>query len=302
MKSIAGLGSWAVGLWLGFAATAYCEEFHAEAGAAASSGTASAPSDFCRCEDDLGPSVAHIQRVLSEPLKSTGLDFTEEPLENVINFLQEEYQIPIQIDEPALEDSGITRDEPLTINIQNVSLQSALRLMLKHKGLTYIFRDEVMIITTPEEAEAQLMACIYDVRDLIGRNQGNKNLTALESAITSCVARQTWTVYGGAAEIKPLQPGLLVVAQTRSVHEEIERLLSLIRETMRQPIGESTSAAGTLRHGVSRVGFGGGGYGMGRGGHGMEDGIGMQAEAYGGEMGMQPEPAPAEKDPFGKPE
>lgn len=302
MRAFFGLGFWVVGIWLGLAATGYCEEVQEEARTTASSGTPPAPTEYCRCEGDLGPSVAHIRRVLGEPLKPTGLDFTEEPLENVINFLQEEYQIPIQIDEPALEDSGITRDEPLTINIQNVSLQSALRLMLKRKGLTYIFRDEVMIITTPEVAEAELMACVYDVRDLIGRNQGNKNLTALEEAITSCVARQTWTVYGGAAEIKPLQPGLLVVAQTRAVQVEIEKLLALIRETMRQPIGENTAGAGTLRHGVSRVGFGGGGYGMGRGGHGLEGGIGMQAEAYGGEMGMQPEPAPAEKDPFGKAE
>lgn len=295
MKSIARLGSWVLGLWLGFAVT-YCgDEVHAKEGAAATSGTASALSDFCRCEDDIGPSVARIRRVLSEPLKSSGLDFTEEPLENVINFLQKEYQIPIQIDEPALEDSGVTRDEPLTINIQNVSLQSALRLMLGHKGLTYVFRDEIMIITTPAEAETQLMACVYDVRDLIGRNQGNKNLTAIEDAITSCISRKTWSAYGGGAEIKAIQPGLLIVAQTRSVHEEVGKLLSLIRETIRQPKSASAEGMGMMGHGE-------GGAGYGRGGYGMEAGIGMQAEAYGGEMGMQPEPAPAEKDPFGKPE
>ncbi|MGD9632603.1 MAG: hypothetical protein AB7U97_04930, partial [Pirellulales bacterium] len=108
-----------------------------------------------------------IDNALASPLKATGLDFTEEPLENVVNFLQDEYQIPIQLDEPALEDAGLTRDEPVTIQLQNVTLRSALRLMLKGKQLTYIIRDEVMIITTPEEAELQLIAKVYPVADLV---------------------------------------------------------------------------------------------------------------------------------------
>ena len=101
-----------------------------------------------------GGAEERINEALRSPLKASGLDFTEEPLENVVNFLQEEYEIPIQLDEPALEDAGLTRDEPITMTLQNVTLRSALRLMLKQSQLTYIISDEVMIITTPEEAEA----------------------------------------------------------------------------------------------------------------------------------------------------
>ena len=74
-----------------------------------------------------------IKQVLAEPLKSTGLDFTEEPLENVVNFLQDEYDIPIQLDVPALEDAGLTPDEAMSVNVRNVSLRSAMRLLLKRK-------------------------------------------------------------------------------------------------------------------------------------------------------------------------
>lgn len=315
MKSFIGKSLWAIGLWIGCAATGHCEE----GATPAANKSSNASPVLCRCEGDLGSNVARIRHVLSEPLKENGLDFTEEPLENVFGFLQDEYRIPIQIDLPALEDAGLTSEEPLTINLRNVSLQSALRLMLKRKNLTYVIRDEVMIITTPEEAEAQFIACVYDVRDLIGRNQGNKNLTALVDTITSCVARETWAVNGkGAAEIKALQPGLLVIAQTQAVHEEIGKLLSLIRESMRQPNGEQAGEAGAM----GRGGFGGGrgGYGMrgseGRGrGMGMEGGMGrgygrgmgragdeMGMEA-GGEMGMEgeAEPTPAGgDDPFGR--
>jgi hypothetical protein len=248
--------------------------------------------------------------VLSEPLKSSGLDFTEEPLENVFNFLQDEYGIPIQIDERALEDAGLTRDEPLTVQLHNISLQSALRLLMKTKQLTYVIRDEVLIVTTPEEAESELVACVYDVRDLIGRNQGNKNLTTLVDTITSCVARETWATNGkGTAEIKALQPGLLVIAQTQAVHDEIGKLLALIRETVHQPNRDAAvdemGMMGGGREGGSG-GYGGrGGEGGRGGGYGMEGGYGGEGGrgGYGGEAGGRggegaPRPTPAEADLF----
>ena len=90
-----------------------------------------------------------INEALQSSLKATGLDFTEQPLEDVVNFLQEEYEIPIQLDIPALEDAGLTSDEPVTISLQNITLRSALRIMLKNLQLTYIIQDEVMFITPP---------------------------------------------------------------------------------------------------------------------------------------------------------
>jgi len=127
-----------------------------------------APSALmCRCAGDANSSTARIAQILGEPLKSTGLEFTEEPLGDVVNFLQDEYNIPIQIDGPALEGIGNTQDEPISIQVKNVSLRSALRLLLKTKGLTYFVRDEVLIVTTPEVSDKNLVTCVYDVRDLV---------------------------------------------------------------------------------------------------------------------------------------
>lgn len=318
-----------VGLWVALVtAAAWAEE------TALPEVTTNAHSK-CRCQGDVGPSFDRIQHVLSEPLKSTGLDFTDEPLENIVSFLQDEYGIPIQLDEPALEDAGLTRDEKVSIRLQNISLRSALRLMLKQKQLTYFIQDEVLIITTPEEADTQLVACVYDVRDVIGKNKGNKDLVALVDTITSCVASETWASNGGGeAEIKALQPGLLVISQTQAVHDEIGGLLALIRETVRQPNraaaasdmgmmggrgeggagfgmeagGEMGMEGGGMEGGYGRAG-GRGGYGgdsgeMGRGGEGGRGGAGGQGGGYGGAAGGRggdggnagAEPTPAEQD------
>jgi von Willebrand factor type A domain len=114
-----------------------------------------------------GGAEERINAALTGPLKDTGLDYTETPLEQIINSLQDEYGIPIQIDGPALADAGLTPQEPITVNLHNIALRSALKLMLKDHKLTYIIQDEVLIITTPEQAETQLVAKVYPVADLV---------------------------------------------------------------------------------------------------------------------------------------
>jgi hypothetical protein len=66
-----------------------------------------------------------------------------------------------------MEAVGIGPDVPVTRNLSGVSLRSALRLMLKDLELTYVIRDEVLLITTPEEAIAQLATRVYPVADLV---------------------------------------------------------------------------------------------------------------------------------------
>ena len=75
--------------------------------------------------------------------------------------------IEIQIDHRALEDIGIGSDTPITRNLKGITLRSALRLMLKEMDLTYVVRDEVLQITTPEEAESELTTKVYPVADLV---------------------------------------------------------------------------------------------------------------------------------------
>lgn len=283
MNSRYWVGLCAVGLWIGTVVPiAASEETDAPRSVAKPSAR-----QTCRCQGDQGAAADRIRTILAEPLKSSGLEFNEEPLENIVNFLQDEYDIPIQLDIPALEDAGMTTDEPLHVNLRNVSLKSALRLMLKTKNLTYMIRDEVLIITTPEEAEAELVACVYDVRDLIGASTSEKELQGLVDVIVSCVASESWAKNGGGeAQIKPIRSGLLVVSQTQAVHEEIGELLSLIRSTLEEPVNVPHEAA----EGSDDL-FGGGGMGM-EDGMSAEEGMGM-----GGEMGAAVDgaaPSPSE--------
>jgi hypothetical protein len=267
MKSL-GISFWYAALALGscLAAVGLAEE--------RGSGTSNEKSavTYCRCADQATGETGRILQILAEPLKSTGLDFTQEPLENVFNFLQSEYAIPIQLDTPAMEDAGLTPEEQVTIQVMNVSLRSALRLLLKQKQLTYVIRDEVLIITTPEEAESELVVCVYDVRDILahqtrpaqGKVPAGPDYDPLIDAVVSCVATETWAESGGGeAEIRPLPPGLLIISQTRAVHDEITGLLATIRETLRQPASAlhnqpAAAAMGRMMGGRGMEGVAGG--------------------------------------------
>jgi hypothetical protein len=187
--------------------------------------------DICRCIGESRSEAVHrIEGALRGPLQSNGLDFVEVPLEEVVNVLQEDYSIPIQLDLPALEATGLSAEEKMTANIHNVSLRSALRLILKRHQLTYIIQDEVLIITTPEEAENRLVTCVYDLR---GVTEDTSEATVRDAidTIVACVATETWAKNGGGeAEIRALKPGLIIVSQTQAVHEEIVGLLDTIRD------------------------------------------------------------------------
>ena len=96
------------------------------------------------------PSDAKISAALDDP---TELEFVDQPLSDVVQYLKERHQLEIQLDNRALKDKRIGADTPVTFNITGTTFRSALRLMLRELDLTYVIRDEVLLITTKEEAE-----------------------------------------------------------------------------------------------------------------------------------------------------
>lgn len=213
----------------------------------------SASESFCQCIDEIDKaSLENIERALRGPVHSSGLDFVEQPLTDVITALQDDYGISIKLDTPALDENGIAADAPVSVSLHNVSLRSALRLLLKPLKLTYIIRDEVLVITTTQEAEKQLKTCVYNVAGLTGER--DSQMDAIIDTIVSCVAKDSWAENGGAsgADIRAMKPGLLVISQTQPVHDEIRNLLATIRK-MRDTKSSKTNSAAIEPHAADEV-------------------------------------------------
>jgi hypothetical protein len=205
--------------------------------------------DFCQCVGETNSeSVARIEQALQQKLTPAGIDFAEAPLEEVVTFIQETYNVQVQLDSLALEEIGIGPDEPINTSLHGISLRSALRHMLKQLQLTYIIQDEVLVITTPEEAESQLRVCVYDVRDLIEGTKDAAGVNALIETMVHTVVSDSWAVNGGGeAAIRAVNGGLIVVSQTQAVHEEIRGLLDTIRSVKKQQPGGGGDAKQLLQ-------------------------------------------------------
>ncbi|MEM9352925.1 MAG: hypothetical protein AAGA92_07925 [Planctomycetota bacterium] len=115
------------------------------------------------------PAEEKINSTLRDQIRGA-LTYIELPLSEVMDNLENEYEIQIEFDEAALEEIGASSDTEVTINIRNVSLRSALNLILRSPGLedlTYVVEDEVLLITTEERANETLKVKVYPVADLV---------------------------------------------------------------------------------------------------------------------------------------
>jgi hypothetical protein len=170
---------------------------------------------------------------LEDALNSTTeIEFTEAPLQEVIDTLKERHRIEIQIDTKALTDVGIGTDTPVTKSLKGITLRSALNLMLHELGLTWTIQDEVLLITTPEEEDNLLTTVVYDVADLVELSDGDDYDTLID-LITSTVKPTTWDNVGGPGSIQGSSldtAKVLVVLQTYRIQREIANLLENIRK------------------------------------------------------------------------
>ncbi len=76
--------------------------------------------------------------------------------------------IPIVLNNAEIELGGLADvDTPITLNIPPVTLRSMLRLILDPLELTYIIKDEVLQITTKDNANEEPIRRVYPVGDLV---------------------------------------------------------------------------------------------------------------------------------------
>lgn len=184
------------------------------------------PQPLILSERSPGSVEALIRWVLEQP--TTTMDFVEQPLRDVTAFLTRQHRIPVVLHTQKLKDTGLSGDSPVTKTLRGISLQSALRLLLKDLDLTFIVRDEALLITTREDAESRLHGVAYPVHDLIETPNG-QDLDSLIDLITTVVLPPSWSDVGGPGSVQGLGRGWLLVQQTEYCHALVDHLLTTLR-------------------------------------------------------------------------
>ncbi|HVT29019.1 MAG TPA: hypothetical protein VHE81_13470 [Lacipirellulaceae bacterium] len=106
-----------------------------------------------------------IERRLQTPVL---LRYDNTPLSEVMNSLSQLANVNIHLDPRGLSQEGVNSDTPVTINLsKEISLKSALNLILEPLHLSYVVSDEVLKITSEQLRDGELYTQTYNVADLV---------------------------------------------------------------------------------------------------------------------------------------
>ena len=116
---------------------------------------------------DLHKSSTAEKKISSALDDQTTFNFIDTPLVDAIQFIAQQHELPIIMEQLALDDAGIPSDEPMNLVLSGITLRSGLKILLKDLNLTYVIEDEVMKITTVDLANERLSTRVYPVGDLV---------------------------------------------------------------------------------------------------------------------------------------
>jgi general secretion pathway protein D len=107
-----------------------------------------------------------IHRKLETRVKTA---YRNQPLAVVLDSLAKQAGVPIHLDMVGLEREAVASDTPVTLSLdgQQISLKSALKLLLEPLHLRSIVQDEVLKVTSPQAVKGIYYSVTYQVGDLV---------------------------------------------------------------------------------------------------------------------------------------
>ena len=118
-----------------------------------------------RTGSNLSPAGLKIQQALAQPVD---VNFNNTPLSVVIDTLARMTGVNVHVDAQGIGAEGITSDTPVSITLsQPVSFRSALALILDELRLSYVIRNEVLLITSEQARDLEVYQNVYNVADLV---------------------------------------------------------------------------------------------------------------------------------------
>jgi type II secretory pathway component GspD/PulD (secretin) len=174
------------------------------------------------------------------------LDFKEAPIDTVIDYLREISDINIFLD-------GKVKDKNIVVSLKvsDLSLKSVFGLILKPQGCDTMFRDGVLVVMTREDVvDKTVRMQIYDCRDILypihdfpgvdidlskggigvtilGQDDGGSPEAPIEELVKAHTGGRSWEENQKC--VCRLTNGLLVVKNTPEVHQQVVRLLDMLR-------------------------------------------------------------------------
>ncbi len=204
-------------------------------------------------EGDIPDWKVEILQKMEEPVS---FEFQEAPLQEVIQFLAGYTGINMVLADTIAGGGGEEGGggefggggfgggggRTITLRLQDVRLENALRWVMTITNLDYVIRDEAVYIDEPQNLDTEYQPRIYDVSDLVnevgdspmpshtGDDDDDDDDDAEEIGLVEVLNKirpETWD--DPRASINMVNSSNLVVRQTEDVHELVRQALSELR-------------------------------------------------------------------------
>jgi len=160
--------------------------------------------------------------------------FKDSRFQDVIDYLQTLTNIPILLDQAALDEAKITSDTLITVKVKGVTVRTLLRKILGDFSLAYIIKEESIHVTSALKARETMITRTYNIGDLVDTGGldalrfGNpgistvqivQNVNAIIDLIQTSVDPDSWKKNGGQGTIA-FHPSTmsLIVRNSAEVH------------------------------------------------------------------------------------
>lgn len=183
-----------------------------------------------------GEATRRIRAVLAQPGEFL---FAEARLDVIAKRIREQFGLNVLLDVEALLDAGKDAETILTARRHGRTLHGALLGLLESEKLTYLVKDDIVVITAQAEASQpeNLTLRLYQVHDLLVLPNDSAahapRFDELIDLLQTLIRPSDWQDYGGnIGYLKPIEtPGVLalLIRHDERGHREIGRLLDALR-------------------------------------------------------------------------
>lgn len=177
-----------------------------------------------------GPFVAKYRqlsdrdREIYEALEmETALEFPDNTLREVMEFISQHHGISFSLDHQALTDAGLDEETRINLAVSGITLNSAMSLMLDNvsgTALDYYVENGMMFVTTAEKANAKVRLRFYDLLEASDKS-GIENLTHAVAEYVEKLSEDS----GQSVQVTSLSDSLAVRA-TLETHKQIEEFIA----------------------------------------------------------------------------
>jgi len=206
------------------------------------------------------PSVSFGQvsarKALDAPIKQLTVDGVS--LEKTLKYLRDVSGANFVINWKVLEQAGVTKDIIITLDVKDLSLRKMMRLVLDQASpnaqLVFDASENVITVTTQEEADKHLVTKVYTVDDLLIQAT-NKQPPPMGLGVVNVNDGNGGVGMGGRAFDRPAESGHngAEIGDSARKQKSGDELAALIRDAIRPNIWKENGGTASVRYAMGKL-------------------------------------------------